>query len=265
MTKAVKITTHVTDAQKRLVHQFKDKPKIDGKIKSYVDQIQDLEEVFYDMLTLRNIDTAQGAQLDGMGSIVGEPRAGRGDFDYRIAIKVKIAINTSEGTPEEVIALFTYFVGATKAFYAEYPRGEVEIFANTLFEDFLTGDGEDAFAMDGGIDGLGFGDLFDTGVGGTFAQLNEIDFKYLFYFIDRLLPAGVRLLFIGQYDGDEGFSFEGSSDGLGFGDVNDVTIGGKFAKVLLPVYDFSLRDGSILTKGLGNLNDRFVGGEFTSL
>ncbi len=51
-----------------------------------------------------------GANLDLLGSIVGEPRIGRNDLSYRTAVQAKILLNLSSGTIEELYAIFALLI-----------------------------------------------------------------------------------------------------------------------------------------------------------
>ena len=62
--------------------------------------------MFYSLIVERYVDTAIGAQLDGIGRVVGEVRAGKDDTDYRIAIKGRITRNRSNSRTEDLYALF---------------------------------------------------------------------------------------------------------------------------------------------------------------
>jgi hypothetical protein len=84
---------------------------IEKLIETYVTQIQDLEQVFFQLVNLRTIDTSEGVQLDGIGQIVGEDRFGRNDTDYRVAIKGRIRLNLSNGTIEDIIAVIRAQIG----------------------------------------------------------------------------------------------------------------------------------------------------------
>lgn len=229
---ATLITDHQDQAVARLAHQFKEKTLIEGFVRSLTQEWQDLEQIFFDLVDDRLVSTAIGAQLDGIGSIVGEKRRGREDLAYRQAIIARIAINNSKGTPNEAITIFSLLTGATIVHLLEYFPGVVEIYGNTNFEYTYENLGEDSFAFDGGIDGLGFGDVFDPEVGGIFVGLVLYDVTALYYVMDHVIPAGVRLEALGYFE-DEPFGFEGDANAFGFGDVFDVTVGGKFAKVVL--------------------------------
>jgi hypothetical protein len=104
-----KTTDHVTEALEHFVEQFKGKPNLSALMTAFVNQVQDLEDACYELYTERWIDTAVGVQLDGLGAIVGEDREGRGDEEYRLAIKAQIQINFSEATPEDILTALTNF------------------------------------------------------------------------------------------------------------------------------------------------------------
>lgn len=88
-----------------LLQQFRGKPVFEQVIRSYAAQAQALEIVFWQLQVLRTIDYATGVQLDGLGGIVGEPRLGRPDEEYRSAIRSRIRLNRSFATVEEILAL----------------------------------------------------------------------------------------------------------------------------------------------------------------
>jgi hypothetical protein len=119
----VEKTTHVEEARRQLAQQFRDKANIEALLAAFVDRIQDLEAVLFDLGLQRDVDAAEGAQLDGAGDIVGEAREGRADVDYRIAIKARIAANLSSGTVEDVILvlLLALSLGAGDIFLEQLP------------------------------------------------------------------------------------------------------------------------------------------------
>lgn len=83
-------------------------------------EIQDQEELLYSQ---RSLDTAEGAQLDGLGEILGLSRMpGQSDDSYRQALQFQIFVNNSSGTPEEVIAILQFLTSSSKIWYFEvYP------------------------------------------------------------------------------------------------------------------------------------------------
>lgn len=107
-----KKTDHVLEALSRFIEQFKDQPDIAAVLTSYVLQIQDLECALSDLLTETTLQTSVGQHLDDLGDLVGEPRAGRDDEQYRTAIIARIGLNTSNGTIEDVIGIIISVAGA---------------------------------------------------------------------------------------------------------------------------------------------------------
>jgi len=94
---------HVSDGLSRLLTQYKGKPKMEAVLTAYMEQVQDLETAFFELLQLRYISTGVGIQLDIAGKILGEPRNERVDELYRVALKARALINYSEGTPEDLL------------------------------------------------------------------------------------------------------------------------------------------------------------------
>lgn len=116
--------TIITDYAERLVNllveQYELSDGFQGSIVGEADQMQELEYVLNDMLTAFFISSAVGAQLDTVGSIVGETRQNRSDDEYRDGIYFRIFVNNSSGEIE-VIQEFTRYVvnGGTFAFAKE--------------------------------------------------------------------------------------------------------------------------------------------------
>ena len=95
---------HVTGALKRLCEYAKDKPKLRDLLTVLVEPVQDVENAFTQILLERTVDTALGAQLDVVGAIVGQPRAGVSDDElYRRYIRARIATNKSRGTVNDLL------------------------------------------------------------------------------------------------------------------------------------------------------------------
>lgn len=101
------VDDHADQAVELLLEQFRDSERLHDLLRAYVAQIEDLERVLWDMLTLRSLDDATGAQLDGLGRIAAEPRSGRSDADYRAAIRVRLLILRSNGTLPEILRILS--------------------------------------------------------------------------------------------------------------------------------------------------------------
>lgn len=174
-----KKTTHVVEALENLIDQFKDKPKIAATLTSWLNQIQELELVLSDLLTETTITTSIGQHLDNIGAIVGEPRSGRDDDQYRIAISARILLNKSSGTIEDVIGVLLAVEGS----------GAITITTTELFP------------------------------AGFLMEINEpvdplvTNVERLAAFISSARPAGVRGFLV--YHPVDAFQFDGV-DGTGF-------------------------------------------------
>lgn len=126
------IPDHVQQAKDRLIEQYKGKSRIGGLIEAAVTGKQVLEDVTVQLNTERAVETAVGAQLDGIGEIVGAVRAaGQSDADFRIVVRARIVQNLSKGTPEEVIEAAKFILSTEVVWFAEVYPAAVDIFTET--------------------------------------------------------------------------------------------------------------------------------------
>jgi hypothetical protein len=93
----VPITDHVRRAILNLPPVYWGKPRIASCLRALVEEVQELEDAVWDVLTLRSIETATGARLQALGRLVGEPDLGYDQETYRVLIRVRIVINRSRG------------------------------------------------------------------------------------------------------------------------------------------------------------------------
>lgn len=100
-----KQTSHVAQGIALLIEQFKKKPRIQAMLRSWLKEVDELECAAFDVLLLRSLDTATGAQLDIVGDIVGEARLGRPDDIYEAFIRARISLNNSDGTHEQILEI----------------------------------------------------------------------------------------------------------------------------------------------------------------
>ena len=123
------ITTHDENALNRLITQYKNSGNIKSIISAFTDQIQELEDTFFDLLNKRVISVAEGEQLDQLGTILDEPRRGFSDDIYRVKLLSKISRNISEGTPEDLIGIFKILMQAGLVAYSENYPAEINMMA----------------------------------------------------------------------------------------------------------------------------------------
>ena len=179
------ITTHAEDAKARLLFQYQGKANIEALLDSLGgQQIQDLENILFDIGSRLDINNSVGVQLDNIGTIVGQPRNGQNDVTYRLFLKAKAGVNVSEGDIERVLSVWKIITGGTIVSLTEiFPAsielfsdipvpGELEVEAFNLMQDVVAAgvslvsviiSPDNAFGFEGSTDTLGFDTLFSQG------------------------------------------------------------------------------------------------------
>lgn len=109
-------TDQVEQARSLLLTQFKNKAHVEALLASFIKQVQEIENMLFDLYLLRTIDAATGAQLDGVGKIVVLVRDGRNDADYRVALKTQVLINRTSCTGEELLNIIRGLIADTYSF-----------------------------------------------------------------------------------------------------------------------------------------------------
>ena len=118
---------HAASSAARLAEQFKRSPNLLALLDSLAAQAQLMEQSLQDLLKLRSVATAFGAQLDVLGKIVGQPRLGFSDTKYRTYIKAKMLLNTASATTPDIYAVFRALLATTTTLQLEdqFPAGFV--------------------------------------------------------------------------------------------------------------------------------------------
>lgn len=191
------ITDHAAQAKARLLFQYQGKANIEALLDSLGgQQIQDLENILFDINTRLDIDNSEGVQLNNIGLIVGQPRNGQNDITYRLFLKAKAGVNVSEGDIERVLSVWKIITGGTIVSLTEiYPAaielfsdipvvGELEVAAFELMQDVVSAgvsvvsviiSPDNAFGFENSVDTLGFDDLFSTGQNTSVSAFKLID------------------------------------------------------------------------------------------
>lgn len=99
-------SAHVDEAISHLIQWFK-RPRNMEVLRITIGQIQQLEDAYDQLLNAWDVNTAVGDQLDKLGLRVGELRDDRVDAVYRVAIKVRVLVNSSEGTLNELLNILS--------------------------------------------------------------------------------------------------------------------------------------------------------------
>lgn len=111
------VLDHEIAGAKLLTEQFRRKLAVVALLKSWLGQVQLLEDQIEQLQVQRSLSTATGVNLDLLGAIVGQPRGGRDDSQYRIWIAGRVLVNKSRGKTPQVIAIAAKLCG-----------GDVELF-----------------------------------------------------------------------------------------------------------------------------------------
>jgi len=161
------IHDHADIAWSHFLAQHYGKINTENFVKAFYQPINVLDKALNDLYTKRWLDTAEGLQLDGIGSIVGITRevpnsvylpffgffsqpSGRGfgqarlrhrrepyaessflgDEDYRIAIHMKILLNNGHGTAEELMYGVNTSLRVTKTRVEDHGNANARIYIN---------------------------------------------------------------------------------------------------------------------------------------
>ncbi len=136
MAELEQVTDHEEQGYGLLLEQFSEKPRIAAKLASYTQEVQELEDAAWGVRIGRFLDNAEGAQLDVIGNLVGQPREGRADNVYKVLIAGKIRVNWSRGRANDIIAVVRLVQGSenTHRYRDVYPASLEIIFQNDFVE-----------------------------------------------------------------------------------------------------------------------------------
>lgn len=192
-----KINNWRARAKAWLYYQFRAKPNFVALVERVIGrQIQELENVFQDILSARILDNATGGALDLWGSVFNEPRAGRTDATYRVALLLAVARDNGSGTPEDMIAILLTLTDSTKVYLEdEYVTRAVSVYLEspTISTDLA-------------------------------AELREL--------ADSLAPAGVRVITVSERANSDYFGWNGDPNSGGWGTVENPATGGSWTKIV---------------------------------
>ena len=120
------LVDHSATAISRLAEVIKTQPNFLALLASLVTQVQDLETALQQLNTLRGLPTATGGQLDVIGEILTQPRAGLSDGDYRDFLSARILLNQSSGTVDQILTIFALVTTGTLTL-TEWPPAAFEL------------------------------------------------------------------------------------------------------------------------------------------
>lgn len=100
-----------------LIPEYQETPRVQALLRAMIEPQQEIEQCFDDLsvflfnLDLSDMEFQANATIDIAGVIVGELRDGRDNEEYERAIKVRVLVNRSHGSVEELIAIAALFTG----------------------------------------------------------------------------------------------------------------------------------------------------------
>lgn len=125
----VHITDHEDRAVRELLSQHQDKPRIVALARALGAGAQAAEDLIFDLTVSRTVQIASGRMLDQWGAIVGQPRGGMSDRDYRRFIFARALANRSRGSADEMIAIFELATDAERVIAEELHPATVRLTA----------------------------------------------------------------------------------------------------------------------------------------
>jgi hypothetical protein len=115
----------ITDHIKRaigLLTEFDEAENVKVILSALVSQVQDLENLTYSTIVDRYYSTASGVNLDAWGVIVGEPRDGLTDEEYRRFIEARIQTNKTSGDIPTLLTVAQIITNSVRVVYQpNYP------------------------------------------------------------------------------------------------------------------------------------------------
>lgn len=96
-------------------------PNLNAVLSALLKGVQSAENAVIGTMVSRILGFATEKTLDVLGRVVGEPRYGRTDDAYRKAIRLRVYINSSRGTPEDYIYIARQMTGFQTVTYFDVP------------------------------------------------------------------------------------------------------------------------------------------------
>lgn len=202
---AQKITSHVADAQARLLSQYKGAPRINALVGALAGGAQDIEDALYALVAGRQLDQAVGAQLDALGTLIGFARSGLEDGPYRVLLRGTIAQQHSDTTAGTLNTIASLLYQAA-AVFLQTPTSPSH--ARTRAPAQVT-----------------------LAVGSP--QTPPSLYETVRGMLQGALAAGVPLVSVTQFQASKAFAMAGPQAWVGgFGDANDPSKGAPFGTLI---------------------------------
>lgn len=227
------VIDYTEEARTRVTEQFKDKQIFDNYVQILTKGQIDLENTFKDLLQLRDIDSATGAQLDIIGRIVGQDREliAADLYDFFGMIGALNAFPMGDTNDPTIGGIF-YSYGIDLGGNVELDDETYRIFIRAKIYKNITASTPEQFIqaikLIFGLNQVAVVTEGDASVtvllGGQLNNFQRVLLTYISYsqgYPSRLVPktVGVRINF-GEYIPNAYFGFQDSPGALGFGDIS---------------------------------------------
>ena len=152
---------------------FLRQPRMVGVVGAFSEEAQQLEDTLYAMVETGGVEAASGDALDAWGDLVGEPRAGLLDGEYRRVILARLQVNRSTGTPEEVIAITSTLMGDAESvqYFPRYPAAYALSYTSEAPTSESLRARYRAMLEEATVAGVGIDEIVEAGAGLPFAFL----------------------------------------------------------------------------------------------
>lgn len=183
-----RITDHSAQAANRVLSQSR-KPRFLALLNAMTSQVQVAEDALYPLQESRFFGKASGADLDGIGQLVGQSRAGQNDAVYRLFLQARIFASATDATTPTVTRIVqTLFDAKSVQVISQMSAG----FARRQAPAVL---------------GLEIGS----------PALDRSLWQQAIALIRDSLAAAVSISFVSVFDADASFALAGPVDGQGLG------------------------------------------------
>jgi hypothetical protein len=122
-TVTLKITQNIdyqTQLNNRLLSQYIDSTNLKNLLDIYVNNpSNEIEEEIFKLYFQLDIDLESGSQLSQIGNLVGIPRSGWSDYEYKLLIRSKIMRNVCDGTYIDFLRLWKWVTNNPNSYVDE--------------------------------------------------------------------------------------------------------------------------------------------------
>ena len=235
------IDQYLDVARERITEQFKTKPVMDRYLQLLLSGKEELQDTLADVMTLRSIDTASGAQLDVIGIIVGLAR-GLVSSELFTFFGFNGAPQAGSFGSKTDVSVGSPWYSLGEATQISRPPSDKEyrlMLKAKIIKNRTLSRPEDLIAAYQFLFNTQKVTITQNGIAsvkiGIGKVLSPIERGLLFNLggTGTLLPKTVGVEYVySEFNADRIFATEGFPDGMGIGDLYDDTIGGVLSNLL---------------------------------